>query len=175
MIKSPEEQKKYIDYVRTLGVKIGDNCKMSSSIHWGSEPFLIEIGNHCSLSYGIDFITHDGATWLFREENQYKGIKKFARIKVGDNCYIGARTTILPGVKIDSNCIVGACSVVTKSLKSNAVYAGNPAKYICSLDEYIEKCVENNKKYNQNYIKSENRKERILSTLEGYDEYKPYI
>ena len=163
-----------IKQAKELGVKIGNDCKIGA-VHWGTEPYLISIGNHCSISYHVDFITHDGGTWLFRQDPEYKGIMKLGYIKIKDNCYIGAHTIILPGVIIGENCIVGAGSVVTKSLKPNGVYAGNPAKYICSLEEYKQKCVENHKKYNKNFIKSENRQERILSLLEGYDEYKPYI
>jgi serine acetyltransferase len=45
----------------------------------------------------------------------------------------------MPGVTIGDNVLIAAGSVVTKSIPSNVVVAGNPARYICSLDEYIEK------------------------------------
>ncbi len=47
---------------------------------------------------------------------------------------------MLPGVKIGNNVIIGAGAVVTKNVPSNSVYVGNPAKYICTVEEYIEKC-----------------------------------
>lgn len=166
---------KLILSARNAGVVIGENCRLCKSIHWGSEPYLISIGNHCLISYGVDFITHDAGTWLFREEAEYKGIMNMARIIIKDNCYIGAHSTILPGVIIEENCIVGTKSVVTKSLKKNGVYAGNPAKYICSLEEYKNKCVINNAKYNKNYVKSEDKQTRIESLMEGYEEHKPFI
>lgn len=161
-------QKIINERARKIGVNIGKDCKLSTDIHWGSEPYLISIGNHCSISYDIDFITHDGGTWLFREKPEYRGIAKFGRITVKDNCYIGAHTIILPNVVIGPNSIVGAGSVVTHDVPPDTVVAGNPARFICTLEEYIHKCVENNKKYNKNYIKSPDRKERILSLLEGY-------
>ena len=86
----------------------------------------------------VDFITHDGGTWIFRHIPQYKGVMKMGRIIVEDNCFIGAHTIILPWVRIGKNCVVGAGSVVTKSLKANGVYAGNPAKFICSINDYVK-------------------------------------
>ncbi|MNR38520.1 Galactoside O-acetyltransferase [compost metagenome] len=63
----------------------------------------------------------------------------FGPIKIGDNVFIGYGVTILPNSNIGSNVIVGACSLVKGELKSNSVYAGIPAKYICSIDDYLNK------------------------------------
>lgn len=47
---------------------------------------------------------------------------------INDNCWIGARSIILPGVEIAEGVIIGAGSVVAKSCtEKNSVYAGNPA------------------------------------------------
>lgn len=46
-------------------------------------------------------------------------------------------------VEIAEGCIVGAGSVVTHDIPSNCVYAGNPAKYICSFDEFRERHIQN--------------------------------
>jgi len=55
---------------------------------------------------------------------------KWAPVLIGDNVFIGAHTTILKGVTIGNNSVVGACSVVTKDIPSNEVWAGNPAVFI---------------------------------------------
>ena len=51
-------------------------------------------------------------------------------VTIGENCWIGEKVTILPGVKLGNNVIVGAGSVVTKSFDSDVIIAGNPAKII---------------------------------------------
>lgn len=61
------------------------------------------------------------------------------KIDVGNNCFIGARSTILPNVKIGDNTIIGACSLVNRYIPANVVAAGNPCRVICTLDEYREK------------------------------------
>lgn len=121
-------------YARSLGVKVGKNCRLIYA-KYGSEPYMIEIGDHVSAT-GTQFITHDGAVWVFRD--QHPDIDIFGPIKVGNNVFLGEGTVIMPGVTIGDNVIVGSRSVVTKDLPDNCVAAGIPAKPIKILDEYWE-------------------------------------
>lgn len=68
----------------------------------------------------------------------------FGKIVVEDWVYIGSQSLIMPGVTIGEGALVAAGSVVTKSVPPRTVVGGNPAKIICTVDEYIDK----NKKYN---------------------------
>lgn len=106
-----------------------------------NEPYLVTIGNHCTISSGTVFITHDGATWLFRDELEYKDLKYYAQIEIHDECFIGARAIIMPGVSIGPNAVVGAGAVVTKDVAPGTVVAGNPASFICTLEKYKEKMI----------------------------------
>ncbi len=54
-------------------------------------------------------------------------------IKVGNGCWIGARSTILPGVTVGDGCIIAAGSVVNKDCEPNSLYAGVPARKIKDL------------------------------------------
>jgi acetyltransferase-like isoleucine patch superfamily enzyme len=128
-------------YAKLVGVKIGNNCRIVSK-NFGSEPYLIEIGNHVHITKGVNFITHDGAVWVFRDI--YPELDMFGKIIIEDNTYIGNNATILPGVCIGRNCIVGANSVVTKSIPDNCVVAGNPAKYITSTESFLKKALQYN-------------------------------
>lgn len=60
-------------------------------------------------------------------------------IRIDDNVFVGANTIILANCHIGSNCIIGAGTLVNKSLESGFVYAGVPAKKICTFENFIEK------------------------------------
>ena len=51
-------------------------------------------------------------------------------ITIGEDCWLGANVTVLPGVTIGDRCIIGAGSVVTHDIPSDSIYAGNPARPI---------------------------------------------
>ncbi|AUN15275.1 MAG: acyltransferase [Paeniclostridium sordellii] len=125
-----------IDIARKKGVKIGENCRLYSN-NFGSEPYLIEIGNHVTVTNGVQFITHDGGVWVFRED-KLPNADLLGKIKIEDNCFIGTNAIILPSVTIGENSIVAAGSVVTKSIPKNSVVAGVPARVIKNTDEYYE-------------------------------------
>jgi acetyltransferase-like isoleucine patch superfamily enzyme len=132
-----------IQYLRNQGARIGENCSIASSAarKFGSEPWLIRVGDHVRITAGVVFITHDGSSWLFRDRlpNTSPYGNRFGKIVIHDNCNIGLNCIIMPDVTIGPNSIVGAGSVVTKDVPPNTVVAGVPARPICTLDEYIEK------------------------------------
>lgn len=113
---------------------------MVGPVNFGSEPYLITIGDDTTISFDCAFITHDAATRVIRNiPGQNKETVIYGPIKVRKNCFIGCRTVVLPNVTIGDNCIIGAGSIVNKSIPANSVAAGQPCKVICTLDEYIEK------------------------------------
>jgi len=128
-----------VKYLRYRGARIGKGCSIFNSIFAFSEPWLIEIGDNVTLTSGVLLITHDGSSRLFRKEiagmNPVFG-NRFGTIRILDNCFIGVNTIILPDVTIGPCSIVGAGSVVTGNVPASTVYAGNPARYICSIEEY---------------------------------------
>lgn len=58
-----------------------------------------------------------------------------------DNVFIGAKAIIKYGVTIGSNTVVAMRSVVTKNVAPNTVVGGNPARKICTYEEYASKTV----------------------------------
>ncbi len=126
------------------GLKISNTCRITSMPHIG-EPYLVDLsGEHLLISDNVTFLTHDGATHVFRDLPKYRDVIRFAPIRVMDNCFIGINSTILPGVTIGPNAVVGAGSVVTKDVMPGTVVAGNPARFLCTVEEFAEKCLKEN-------------------------------
>ncbi len=90
-----------------------------------THPKGVHVGAHTYIAFEARILTHD----------MTRNIRRHTRI--GQNCFIGGRSLILPGVTIGDSCIVGAGSVVTKSVPSNTIVAGNPARVIYSGVELL--------------------------------------
>lgn len=107
---------------------------------FGSEPYLITIGERVEITYGVRFITHDGAAWCLRNyDERFRELDLMGPIKIGNNVFIGNNAIILPGVTIGDNVIIGAGAVVTRDIPSDSVAAGVPARVIKSLSDYADK------------------------------------
>lgn len=124
------------EYLRKIGMHVGHRNRILIR-NFGTEPYLVRIGNHCTISYNVTFLTHDGGTWLFTDT--FPSIQKFGLIEIRDNSFVGSGASILPNVKIGPNSIVGAGSVVTKDVPPDTIVAGNPARVIATVDDYMQK------------------------------------
>lgn len=120
--------------LRALGMHIGDDVNLPAST-WidASHCFLISIGDHTGFGEECLILAHDA------QMDEYLDAARIGRVVIHESCHIGARTTILAGVEIGPRTLVGAGSVVSSSLPPDSVCAGNPAKVICSLDDYLER------------------------------------
>lgn len=123
-----------ISYARHKGVEIGKNCLITTRC-WSAEPYLIKIGNNVQITNDVRFQTHGGGHVA---RSKYSTFDVFGKIVIEDGVYIGAASQIMPGVTIGTGALVAAGSIVTKSVAPHTVVGGNPAKYLCSVDEYIE-------------------------------------
>ncbi len=128
-------------FSKLYGIKIGENSRFTGKkISFGSEPFLIEIGDNVTITPGVKFQTHDGGVALFRKE--YPGMNVYGKIKIGNNVFIGEDAMIMYGVTIGDNVVIGARSVVTHDVAPNSLAVGVPARVIKSLDEYRKSSLE---------------------------------
>ena len=146
-------------YARIAGVSFGKNCLFFTK-NFGSEPYLITIGDNVQIAGNVHFWNHGGA-WPLRRK--YKNFDYFGKIQIGNNVYIGSGTGILPGVTIGDNVIVGAMSCVTKSIPNNTIVAGNPARIVSTLDKFESKMLEYKvDSYGKGYFSKKNMLKNIL-------------
>lgn len=104
------------------GVTIGKRCKVQSHAFICE---MVEIGDDCFISHGVMFINDP-----FLRGGPARGDRSLWKgTKVGNGVSIGTNATVLP-VLICDNTVIGAGAVVTRSITSPGIYAGNPAQLI---------------------------------------------
>lgn len=132
-----------------MGMQVGENfTRLNGVILDPSHCWLIEIGDNVTMAPRVHILAHDASTKIFLNYT------KIGRVTIGNNVFIGAESVVLPNVKIGDNVIVGANSTVTKDIPDNVVVAGNPARIMCTLEEYLAKQkmqMENSPIYDESY------------------------
>lgn len=128
------KRKRYMNLLIKRGLSIGDNVEIVGDYFFDpSHCNLIEIGHNCTICPNVRLIAHDAST------KKICGYTKIGKICIGENCFIGDSSIILPNVNIGENTIIGAGSVVTRSMPKDVIVAGNPAKVISDRNSYINK------------------------------------
>lgn len=108
-------------YRRVWGMTIGEDCRISRSAKLDrTNPRGIHIGDCTLVSFDAAILTHD-----------FVGNRHLDTF-IGSNCFIGARSIILAGIRVGDHSVVGAGSVVIADVPPNSIVAGNPAKIIRS-------------------------------------------
>lgn len=137
--------KMYPGYLRWLGVKIDsknfDRTWISPTLFLDSADYSrITIGKNVTISFDVAILTHDfsiiHAARVVGKETKTIINKE---VIIGNNVFIGAKSLILPGAIIGDNCIIGGGTVVRGKLIPNSIYAGNPCKKLCSIEEFVDK------------------------------------
>ncbi len=118
--------------LKKSGAKIGKNFYYDSSYIDGSFRYLVEIGDNVTFTHA-SILAHDASSKIPLNKT------KIAKVKIGNNVFIGYGSIILPGVTIGSNVVIGAGSIVNRDIPDNSVAAGNPCKVIGSYDGFIKK------------------------------------
>ena len=138
-----------MEKLRAMGLKLGEDvniqhgCLIDENHCWH-----IEIGDRVTLAPNVHILAHDASI------KRLTGYARIGRVIVGSDVFIGAGSIILPGTEIGKGSIIGAGSVVTGDIPSGVVAAGNPARVICSIDEYmkkIEKQMKENPVFDERY------------------------
>jgi len=120
---------------------------------------MINIGDDCHITNGVNFLTHDGAVLLFRHETP--DLEYIAPIILGDRVYVGVNATFLPGVTVGDDCIIGAGAIVTKDIPTGSVAVGCPARVIKTTADYYRHAKE--KSVHVGNLTDKAKKEKLLT------------
>ena len=158
-------------YNRALqnGLKSGDDVYVMGECFFDlGYPWLIEIGNRVTFAPRVCVLAHDAST-----KNKL-GYSRVGKVKIGNDVFIGANVTILPGVTVGNNVIIGAGSVVSHSVPDNSVVAGNPARKIKDYNVFMleqKKMMENSRVFDESYslfsVVSCEKRTEMVDELEG--------
>lgn len=172
--KVKKERMDGVSYAKSIGVKVGENCFFASK-NWGTEPYLIDIGNFVRIANNVHFYTH-GGVWSQARKYPIGYLEHFGKIKIGDYSYIGDSCLILPGVEIGKDVIVAAGTVVSKSVPDGLMVGGNPMRIIGNTETMVNRIQENNKVWREVYLlKGDARRKYIESVSEEFFDKKPFI
>lgn len=146
-LNKPAFIRQYPKFLRKLGVKINEkpgDCWISPTVFLDSSGYdMIEIGDDCTISFDVVVLVHD-----YSVNNAFRavGIDAAERhrvirrpVKIGSNCFIGARSIIMPGAVLGDNCIVGSGAVVRGSIPAGSIVSGNPATVISDFHGFAKK------------------------------------
>lgn len=137
----------YIPFLRSLGINIKGAPRFINYNVWfdSTDNFsLIELNDNCVVTGRTMIITHDysifhasiGCNLISKNDPEFR---RTGKVIIGENAFVGADCIILPNVVVGKNAIVGAGSVVTKDVPENTIVAGNPARKIETIQEYVDK------------------------------------
>lgn len=123
-----------LEHLIGMGLKVGKNLNMQFEVSIDySHCWLISIGDDVTLAPRVVILAHDTST------KRHLDYTKVGLVEIGNKVFVGAGSIILPNVKIGDNSIIGAGSVVSKDIPPNCIVAGNPARVVGTLDDYLQK------------------------------------
>jgi len=161
MILKQMNMKKRVEYCKKLFKNFGEqsyieppfHCDYGYNINIGKRCIFnfnniildcgkVTIGDDCLFSPNCNIIT---VTQPVNYKARKNGMEYTKPIKIGNDCFFGAGSMILPGVTIGDRVITGAGSVIINDVPSDCIVSGNPAKIIKKINESNEKEINNEK------------------------------
>ncbi|MEW4209506.1 acyltransferase [Priestia megaterium] len=135
-------------YLKKIGIKLEKPTFISKDVYLDSVDYSkITIKKDVVISINVTILVHDYSITRALCASGHQPDKELSLVKevvIGENCFIGAGSIILPGTQIGNNTIIGAGSVVKGNIPNNVVAAGNPCQVLCSIEDYLEKQKRNN-------------------------------
>lgn len=147
ILRRPPDRHQMIAELRSLGAQIGEDVYIYSPQSTRIDTtcaHLLTIGDHVRITSGVRILTHDYAWSVLKDFTPADGMPGAilgaqSPVDIGSYVFIGMNSIITRGVKIGDHVIIGAGSVVTKDCEPYSVYAGNPARKLCTLEAFYQK------------------------------------
>ena len=152
----PREQERRQELLKELFGSVGKGCYIEAPYHanWGGKN--VYLGDYVYANFGLTLVDdaniYVGNNVMFapgvvvataghplNPTLREKGYQYNQEVRIGNNVWIGANATILPGVTIGDNTVIGAGAVVSKDLPANVLALGVPAKVVRELGEHDKK------------------------------------
>ncbi len=141
----PSESDKRTALLKEMFAEIGEGCYIEPPLHANFGGRFVHFGKNIYANYNLTLtddshiyvgddtlfgpnVTVVTATHPVHPELRNQGLQYNLPVHIGKGCWIGAGSTILPGVTIGDNVVIGAGSLVTKDIPSNVVAIGSPCK-----------------------------------------------
>jgi len=120
--------------LKARGLRAGRNLKMlnGASIDW-SHCWHVTIGDDVTLAPDVKVLAHDASTKI------HLGYTRIGKVTIGNRVFIGASSIVLPGVTVGNDVVIGAASVVSRDIPDGVVACGNPARPICTLEQFLSR------------------------------------
>lgn len=111
------------------GLTTGINCQINRNCYFDFTQSVI-FGNNVVIGHGVTFIT---AEHKIGSSAHRAGSAQGKAIIVEDGVWIGANSTVLPGITVGAGSVIAAGAMITRNVPSNVVMGGVPAKKIKDL------------------------------------------
>lgn len=110
-------------------IEIGEDCWINRNLTVHGNGF-VKIGDNCDIAPDVCFLT--GGHKIGKADRR-AGTGEIYSIRVGDGCWIGARSTVGRNVTIGDASVVAACACVMRNIPANVLVGGVPGKVIRGL------------------------------------------
>ena len=128
--RSPAQEE--LLYLQKHGLQLGKHVDIFSQYPFDANyPGLISVGDYVTIAANVKILAHDASMGYVTN-----GACKIGIVEIGSHVFIGANSIILPNTRIGDYAIIGAGSVVTGDVPAGTVYAGNPARFIKTTEEF---------------------------------------
>lgn len=115
------------------GLVLGDGVNINQGVALDSWTWLISIGDGATLAPGVRIVAHDAST------HAHLGVARVGRVDIGRRAFVGADSTVLPGVRIGDDAVVAAGSVVVDDVAPRTVVGGVPARELMTLEVFLDR------------------------------------